>query len=99
MTEDDFAPKLSPEDVLRVLNEFVEADPLAAHRLMETRVPCGQKVVDHPSIVVNEDDGVKVGPLGLINGFLRPIGMCVWAHYEDEAKGGKLYKFSLKKLE
>lgn len=60
----------SLERALQVLNELVQADPVAAKALVETRVPCNGALLTHPTIQVvgNTSDGFRVGMLGILNG-------------------------------
>jgi len=68
---------VTPEDVVKLLNEAVKLDPAAMRALVEARVPCNEALADHPTIQVsayNEQTGkptpgnFKVGILGLLNG-------------------------------
>lgn len=57
------------DDVIRVLNEMVEADRAAAAALIANRVPCNEKLANHPSIQVSaQHGGFHVGLLGVLNG-------------------------------
>ena len=65
---------LSVEKALAVLNEMVDADPVAARALVEARVPCNDELAHHATIQVQGDkqpDGslrCSVGFLGALNG-------------------------------
>jgi hypothetical protein len=78
------------ELVMANLNELVKVDVQAIDELIEKRVPCNQKMIDHPTVVCLEG---KVGLLGVLNGILQPlIGHCIAAELDDN-KGTKLLKF------
>lgn len=53
------------ENAVKLLNEALEADPVAIGQLIDMRVVCKQKLMDHPTIQI---DGNRVGILGIING-------------------------------
>lgn len=57
------------DHVIEVLNEALLIDPEAIQSLLAIRVPCNQKLADHPTIQVMERNGkYTVGVLGLLNG-------------------------------
>jgi hypothetical protein len=60
------------EQILGLLRSAAAADPAAIEKLLETRVPCNQAMVDHPTIIVGGLDPNKpgVGMLGFLNGLL-----------------------------
>lgn len=88
------------EDAKRMidyLNTLISLDPDAITLLAETRVPCNEALADHPSVQVLEDGGsMKVGLLGILNGFLGAYELDGWgplaAVYSDE---GKIVEFAL----
>ncbi len=72
--------------VIQTLNEAFEADPNAINALITMRVPCNQKLADHPTIQVGGNPDV-VGMLGVINGIVERItGKRVAAIYGDDSK-------------
>lgn len=90
--------------ILKLLNAAVKADAAAIGKLVDHRVPCNDKLADHPTIqcgVVStpeSSDRPVVGMLGLINGILGefyqwngdPLRM-VCAVIDDD--DGKLLRF------
>lgn len=79
---------------LEVLNRALKVDRLAITDLMETRVPCSEKLRKDPTIQVvrksfHKDSFVEVGPLGLINGIfgIRDDGAGhITAVYDEESR-------------
>lgn len=62
------------------LNELNEIDPDAVRRLCFQRVPCNDRLRDHPTVQVRSDkDGsnAAVGLLGILNGLLRGRALIV----------------------
>ncbi len=53
------------EEAIQVLNEALALDPDAVNAIMLRRVPCNEKISDHPTIQVGNGD---MSALGLING-------------------------------
>lgn len=51
---------------VRVLNEAIEADHSAIIQLFRIKIPCGPKLVEHPTIQVSKQH--TIGTFGLING-------------------------------
>jgi hypothetical protein len=65
----DLQYEISIDHVLAVLNEAVELDKDAMTALVNARVPCNERLADHPTIQVGSFDGItKVGLLGVLNG-------------------------------
>jgi hypothetical protein len=86
---------MSAEAAVRILNELLKLDPIATQKIVETRVPCNEGVVNHPTIICAEDgSGVPVvGLIGILNGIVKledPEGKVVVTHKEN----GVLVKFS-----
>ena len=78
------------EALIRFLNELVQMDPEAMHRLVEARVSCNEALADHPTVQVRKvPNGFEVGILGLLNGFvgadLDGWGF-VCAEFDDDEK-------------
>jgi len=70
--------KQAIQNVIISLNQACEDDPIAIHSLICNRVPCNEKLVDHPHIVVTDSKvtkGFHVGALGLINGVLGSLNL------------------------
>lgn len=87
---------MTNEKVLECLNEAFKNDPDAVHALICNRVPCNQKLADHPTVQVGQNPCIEngtwtVGMLGFINGILGAIEIpLVAAKWED----GRLIGFS-----
>lgn len=64
--------QVSVDDVLAVLNEALELDPLAVTNLVEARLPCNDALSEHPTIQCGPSGGTtkhwQVGLLGILNG-------------------------------
>jgi len=81
--------RITPEDVVQLLNELLDMDPVAMNKLIEDRVSCNSNVEKHPYVQVNCSDpkDPKVGLLGFLNGLFgtTPTGEgCIVARYTDE---------------
>ncbi len=66
------------EVFVRILNEAFELDPAAVHALLCNRVPCNERLADHPTIQVSEnpvlsDGSCHVGMLGILNGVCEAL--------------------------
>ena len=74
--------------VVNLLNEALELDPDALHRLCEFRTPCNDALATHPTIQAGPIDGDpadRVGLIGILNGLVGtyPSGWgCVAAIYD-----------------
>lgn len=55
------------QQAVEVLNEALEADAEAVSNIINHRVPCSKKMLDHPTIQCGADPDI-VGALGLLNG-------------------------------
>ncbi len=69
--------KETMQEIVDVLNSACAADPDAMHELAETRVPCNENMLNHPSIPVVEDvtdnkPSYRVGLLGILAGISQP---------------------------
>lgn len=55
-----------------LLNDALKLDPTAVATLVGMRVPCNEKLADHPTIQVRQDgeNTFSVGLLGLLNGII-----------------------------
>ena len=96
---------ITPQSIVNILNEALEADPVAVNMLFNNRVICNNTLADHPTIQVgayNRDtlQPTPNGPytfsvLGLINGFVgvdeNDIGFV--EAYVDE---GKIIRFAIR---
>jgi len=60
------------ERIARFLNDALDIDRAAIATLCGMRVPCNQKLADHPTIQVRaEEDGTfSLGLIGLLNGLI-----------------------------
>jgi len=81
--------------IITFLNELVDADPVAMTQLIETRVPCDETLVEHPTVqVLVEGDKHSVGMLGILNGIIGARPEDGWgyvaAEFDDD---GRLVKF------
>lgn len=87
------------EKILQVLNEAYLADPQAIHALVCNRVPCNEKLANHPTIqvqinpVFNEEVYI-VGLLGIINGITEILtGERVAASWDANGKFSGFVKY------
>ena len=83
--------KVSVDQTVIFLNELLKIDPETIQSLVESRVPCGNKLAHHPSVqVMIKDDQAMVGLLGILNGLFgrekQGIGQIV---AEVDADGNK----------
>ena len=78
------------QEILDVMNSVYKADPKAIRELMETRVPCNDRLADHPTVAVSREK--KVGILGILNGITWKNGERFEAMYDenDELVGFRL---------
>lgn len=94
---------ITPDDIAALMNEFVAADPAAAHALCEARVPCGPGVEAHPTLTPYADTPggpPSIGLIGVLNGLARRAGMLVVAEYGDTDAGPtRLRGFTVRPLE
>jgi len=58
------------DNMVKTLNELLEADPLAAGELFHLSVSVNKQVCDHPTIQVREGSRRHLSLLGLLNGML-----------------------------
>lgn len=89
------------EDAVRVLNEALEADPVAINALFNCSVTCNSKLANHPTIQVGkEGDSVwYVRLLGIING-LFGVDVEQWGFiYMSLSPYGTIEKFDFFKKE
>lgn len=58
------------QHIVDIVNEAINADPVAMRALFENRVPCNSLLAEHPSIQVLEEKnvGLTVGVLGVLSG-------------------------------
>jgi hypothetical protein len=81
--------QVSIDEVLAFLNELVKVDEPAIRSLVETRVPCGLALAEHPTVQVQAyPNGTPlVGVLGVLNGLFgvddRNYGP-ITAEFEDD---------------
>jgi hypothetical protein len=57
---------------VEAMNQALKDDPEAIQKLLDFRVPCNEKLANHPTVQVRQEaDGTfSVGALGLLNGVL-----------------------------
>lgn len=57
------------DETVAFLNELFAIDPTMLKAMIINRVPCNQKMADHPTVQVWDFDGdTRVGLLGFLNG-------------------------------
>lgn len=74
--------------VVGIMNDAIRRDWKAIHNLIETRQPCNEQLVEHPSIIVVPVASPRgqvflVGLLGVINGLLDEGEPAVEAAFDD----------------
>jgi len=88
------------QEAVDVLNSALNDDKEAITSLVENRVPCNNKLADHPTVQVSgEDDNFRVGLLGIVNGIFGCDGNnrgFIGADYDDD---DNLIKFVVLKEE
>ncbi len=73
-------PYLSVNEVIELLNTYLNFDRAAITNLIRRQISCNKDMADHPTIQVRADHGIPfVGMLGIINGLFgtREDG---WGH-------------------
>jgi hypothetical protein len=76
------------QQIVDVVNDAINSDSSAMRALFENRVPCNQRLADHPTIQVskeNEDVGYTVGLLGLLSGIAGT------RQYKDNANFSRIW--------
>ncbi|MFJ7954629.1 hypothetical protein ACIQZG_24335 [Lysinibacillus sp. NPDC096418] len=60
---------VSIDDVIKVLNDALNHDRVVIQNVIESRVPCSDSFIEHPSIQVghNHEGHVEIGIIGIIN--------------------------------
>lgn len=83
---------ITPEEIVKVLNEALAADPVAMYMVRCFVTPVNKALADHPSVQVGYmPDASKFGPkgpfmlrfIGLINGFVEPHGKYIAESWSD----------------
>jgi hypothetical protein len=92
----ELAKSITAEDVCRLLNEFLDADPKCANALLSHRIKCNKKIANHRTIQVQQfgrQRYPRVGIIGLLNGMfgIRKDGR--GALCADIGKNGKFIYF------
>jgi len=60
---------ISVDEVIAFLNELLEIDRPAIAALIANRVPCNERMLEHPTVQVQpQHGGYHVGMLGILNG-------------------------------
>ena len=90
--------KITPNEVIKFLNEALKNDPVAVSALFQIRVFCNIKTAKHKSIQVFKmgKDSYIVGFIGLLNG-LFGANKDGWGCIAAKCKGTKILKFVLLK--
>jgi len=94
---------ISVEEVIDFFNSLYEYDSKAIKNLIESRVSCNEKMANHPTIQVsdeNNDANYKVGLLGIINGLfgIDSIGYGPIAVEDDLSKFIRVERRHLKSI-
>jgi len=88
--------KVTLDEAVEYLNELIETDRPAMGALIANRVPCNQKMAEHPTVqVMAQHGGYHVGLIGIING-LFGINQYEWGPIVWEFKDGSLLKVTKK---
>jgi hypothetical protein len=86
------------DNILDTLNSAFKADPVAIYMLLCMRVPAGQGLLDHPTVVCGKiprlesiEEAYYVGPLGWLNSVIETAtGKRVASYYgEPDASGDR----------
>jgi len=80
---------MTAEQIVDLLNEIHALDPKVLKPLIETRVPCNQAIVDHPTITVDGESPTgpcTVGLLGILEGIAGIDGKLI-AMRSDQKTG------------
>lgn len=78
------------KEITNLLNELLDLDSTAISSLIDSRVNCNDRIVDHPTVTVANDG---LGVLGILNGILGKHGMVLVANYDEN---NNLTSFSTK---
>lgn len=77
------------EQIVARLNSMLEADRPAMAALLANRVPCNEKLADHPTCqVMMQHGGFYVGLLGVLNGLLGESASIKAIFDDPEEPGG-----------
>ena len=99
---------ITPEHILKIMNEAFEADPIGIQGLLIPQVQVNEKLANHPTIQVRTFPANSTEPipvltvLGLINGFLGGTGqfLCsLWSDTKDKNGAHTFLGFCLKSEE
>lgn len=79
---------MTSQQIVDLLNELLEFDPVAINALCKNRLPCNRALADHPTVTVDdpEPDKFTVGLLGIIEGIVGIDGQLV-ASIDDDNGG------------
>lgn len=80
--------EINNKNVLKCLNSTFRDDPNAIQALINNKIPCRVSLADNPYIICEDlykdYSGFRVGPLGIINGVLKSLGLeLVCAEYGE----------------
>ncbi len=67
------AKTITVQQIADALTDALKADPAAVNSLFQLRVPCGQAIVDHPTIVCNQLSSVCKTPMLTLVGLLQCV--------------------------
>ena len=87
---------ITPQDACNLLNKLLEIDYGFTAKLVTTRFVCTQDISRHPTVQINERDGItEAGIIGVINGMFgkREDGTAPICYQQDE--NGEIIKFTL----
>jgi len=60
---------ITRDEVINFFNELINIDKSAIAALIANRVPCNERLANHPTVQVGkQNEGYDVGMLGILNG-------------------------------
>jgi len=90
---------VTPEDVVALLNEMLDIDPVATQLLVKQRIRCNHKMKKHNDLQINLDNNndPKVGLLGVLNGLFGKSPKGYGFILAQISEGGQYLKFIVKR--
>jgi len=91
-------PEIHPQDVVDLLNELLEINPEAIDDFVSRRVPVGEEIAEHQSVVLRADpdgDGYKnprLGVIGFLNGLFTETEDRIAAIIDKETETAKEFR-------